>query len=621
MTAVSFIGDLHILPGAVNTGVLVDGGAAVLFDCCDTVTPERLREIGVDRVEMILCTQHRRPNTAGARRFVEQGAELVVPGAERSLVERPGHYWNDPANRWHIYHHQPGPQVPAQGTPVARGVGEGDTITWHGREISVLDTPGATDGSVSYVVDAGDQVVCFAGDAIHAPGMLWDFSSLQKGHDGICDYHGFMGNRQKLIPSLRKLQQAGANILVPSHGEPMENPSGAVDATLRMLDEVHRNYVAISCLNNYFPSLFSDLADDPLRMPRAATHEPPDVIVGHVSTSFVLRSDTGAALLVDAGTPDVTETVRAWISDGRISGVDLCWVTHYHDDHVDHLHEVPGELGCPIGTIDHMVEVIEHPERFWLPCISPNAAPVAELRSDGESWQWHEYTLTAFHFPGQTFYHSGLLVEGQGMKLFFAGDSGSPTGIDDHCCPNRNFLGEGRGFRRCIEIWREHNPDFIFNQHQPLAFSFTDDELDYMDEMLAKREKMFAAALPWPHPDIGTDENWARCYPYEQSAKPGDSITIDVQFTNHADAPIDARVEPVLPDGWTSDLDASVFGITAPPRTVGIVADFVENPDVAASARIDIAANADEGLHVIPFRVWWDGRYLGQFRNGLVRVS
>ena len=330
------------------------------------------------------------------------------------------------------------------------------------------------------------------------------------------------------------------------------------------------------------------MADDPLRMQRAATHEPPEMIVGHVYTSFALRSTTGAALLVDCGSGDVIEKVKEWIADGTISGVDLCWVTHYHDDHVDHLHEVPEALGCPIGTIDHMAEVIEHPERFWLPCISPNAAPVAEPRSDGESWQWHEYTLTAFHFPGQTFYHSGLLVEGNGVKLFFAGDSGSPTGVDDHCCPNRNFLGQGRGFRRCIEIWREHKPDYIFNEHQPLAFSFTDDELDYMDNMLATREGLFAAALPWPHPDFGTDEGWARCYPYEQSAKPGDSITIDVQLTNHADAPISARVEPVLPDRWRWDKGSSTSGVTVPAKTAGIVADFVEDPDVAASASIHV---------------------------------
>ena len=44
-------GELCILEGAVTTGVIVAGKRALLFDCCDSVTAERLAELGVeDRV-------------------------------------------------------------------------------------------------------------------------------------------------------------------------------------------------------------------------------------------------------------------------------------------------------------------------------------------------------------------------------------------------------------------------------------------------------------------------------------------------------------------------------------------------------------------------------------------
>mgnify|MGYP001000288474 CR=1 FL=1 len=83
---------LWVLEGAVNTGMLVVDGHALLVDCCDTVTPARLRGLGVERVDLILCTQHRRPNVAGAYAFVEQGARVMIPAGTRAL--------DNAAKRW-----------------------------------------------------------------------------------------------------------------------------------------------------------------------------------------------------------------------------------------------------------------------------------------------------------------------------------------------------------------------------------------------------------------------------------------------------------------------------------------------------------------------------------------
>ena len=612
--------NLHVFDGAVNTGVLVAGTEAVLFDCCDTVTPERLAALGVERVVMILATQHRRMNTAGARPFLEAGAELVVPAGEQPLFDDVESYWNDDKNRWHLYHHQPGPMVQAASLPVTRAVAEGNVITWQGTEIRVLDTPGATDGSVSYLIELEGTTYCFSGDCIYAPGRVWDFSSLQKKYGRLGDYHGFIGNKEKLIPSLKKLKTSGADVLVPAHGEIMHDPAAAINALLENLDAVWRNYTSISCLNHYFAGIFDDTKDDPLRMKPVPTRKQPTFVTEHVYTSFGVRSETGAFLLIDCGIEKVVDKVQEWLDDGEISEVEGCWITHYHDDHVDGLGVLQERIGCPVLTVDHMAEVIEHPERFFLPCISPVSAPVVR-KHDGETWRWHEFALTAYHFPGQTFYHSGLLVEGHGTSVFFAGDSGSPTGIDDHCCPNRNFLGMGRGFRRCFAIWRRHKPEYIFNEHQTPAFSFTDADLDYMDDILEKREALFADVLPWEHPNFGIDESWVRVYPYEQDAAAGASFRMDVQFTNHASVEITAKAEPVLPEGWTWDTERSTAEITIPAETYGTVDDYVPNPDKAAEVWITPPENTVPGKYIIPFRITWNGRYLGAMRNGIVNVK
>jgi glyoxylase-like metal-dependent hydrolase (beta-lactamase superfamily II) len=347
---------------------------------------------------------------------------------------------------------------------------------------------------------------------------------------------------------------------------------------------------------------------------------PPRHVLRVAFTSFAVVSEHGGALLIDCGDASVVETLKEWIGKGVIAGVDACWVTHYHDDHVDALGALKRAFDCPIICDSRQAEIIQHPTRFFLPCISPHPAPVDRATQDGESWPWREFALTAFHFPGQTYYGGGLLVEGRGARVFFAGDSGSPTGIDDHCPGNRNFLGSDRGFRRCLDLWRRLEPDVILNQHQDRGFRFSGAELDLMGSTLSEREQLFAGVLPWSDPHFGADENWIRAYPYERAVRSGELFWIDVQFTNHGPDAVVASVEPVVPVGWQWQGDRGMATAHIPPRTDGTTDPLAENPDVAARLHIRAAGGAP-GRYVIPIRVTWGDRYLGQFRHAIVGVS
>ena len=218
------------------------------------------------------------------------------------------------------------------------------------------------------------------------------------------------------------------------------------------------------------------------------------------------------------------------IAKGEIRSVECAWVTHYHDDHVDGLGRLHSAFGCPVIVEERQADILSHPERYLLPCISPTALPVNRVVRDGESWRWHEFTLTAFHFPGQTLYHSALLAEGRGMRILFTGDSFSPSGIDDYCPGNRNFLGKGVGYDRCLDIVRRVRPDLIVNAHMPFTMTLSDDQIDHMRRILAEREKLFTSILPWEHPNFGTDVSWARAYPYEQGVFRGGAVTFEARF-------------------------------------------------------------------------------------------
>ena len=132
----------------------------------------------------------------------------------------------------------------------------------------------------------------------------------------------------------------------------------------------------------------------------------------------------------------------------------------------------PASQPVPIYADEHLAEILTHPARFFLPCISPAAAPVAHITHHGESWRWHEFELTALHFPGQTLLPRRSAGARARADVLFGGDSFAPTGLDDYTAGNRNFLGAGLGYRRCLDLLRQYRPDLILNQHQQQAFRF-----------------------------------------------------------------------------------------------------------------------------------------------------
>jgi hypothetical protein len=268
-------------------------------------------------------------------------------------------------------------------------------------------------------------------------------------------------------------------------------------------------------------------------------------------------------------------------------------------------------MGVPIYADGHLAEIVSHPTRFYLPCISPAAAPVAHATTHGETWRWHEFELTALHFPGQTYYHGGLLLRGQGMAVLFCGDSFAPTGLDDYTAGNRNFLGAGRGYRRCIDLIRRHRPDLILNQHQQQAFHFSDEQLDYMEQMLTQRAALLAELLPWDDPNYGTDEGWMRAYPYEVETCPGGACALEVRATNHAAQPLTLAVEAVPPPGW---------GSQAQPPEPFVTGTIQDEWIVHAQVVITIPPETAAGSYPVAFRITWGGRYLGQVCHALVRV-
>lgn len=595
---------LAVYCGPINVGILRDGSKALLIDCGDGRVLPLLRQRGITAVEQILFTHHHRDQACGAAAFVEGGTRLIVPEKERDHFDKVPGYWSNPASRWHIYNQHPHHLMLAEPVPVSGVAGDGQTIRWGPAEIGVLSTPGHTDGSVSYVVRVDGKRFVFCGDAIYDSGQLWELYSLQKG-TMTTDYHGFLGARPRLVKSLMRIKETSLDRLIPSHGRIMAEPGAAIDALVRRLDACYDKYVAISALRHYFPKMFTEYAGRKDHM-TIRPGKPVPACLRHFGTSWVLVSKDKAAFAMDCGAPQVVKRITQLRAQGEIAGVEGLWVTHYHDDHVDAIPEFQKAFDCPCITDRHLAEVITDPLAWRLPCISPNKARVDRSTKDGDSWQWHEFRLTAYHLPGQTLYHSGLFVESGDLRMLFVGDSFTMGGIDDYCAHNRNWLGPGVGFDRCIALIEKLRPTHIFNCHVDKAFDFTPEQCRFMRANLAEREKLYGELFPWDHANYGMDEPWARCYPYQQKAKAGEKIAVDVIVTNHSAVRRTLACRAVPPRAWRGGT-TEWTRVEAAPKT-----------DAQARLTLPVPAGAAPGRYVIPIDIRYADRDLPQFTEAIV---
>ena len=62
---------------------------------------------------------------------------------------------------------------------ITQWVEGGEKLQWPATQIEVLDTPGFTRGSVSYLCEVDGRRIAFTGDLIYGDGQLLDLYSLQ----------------------------------------------------------------------------------------------------------------------------------------------------------------------------------------------------------------------------------------------------------------------------------------------------------------------------------------------------------------------------------------------------------------------------------------------------------
>ncbi|PYV07692.1 MAG: hypothetical protein DMG07_27850, partial [Acidobacteria bacterium] len=237
-----------------------------------------------------------------------------------------------------------------------------------------LDTPGHTDRSLSYLVEAGGKRVAFTGDLIAGPGQLWELWSLQKRFPGMTrDYWGFGGAVEEVKASLDRVLARRPDVLVPSHGVVMTDPPAAVAALKRNLDAFMANYLTTSAWRIYFKAIAPK--EPPMLEPLPEVGYP-KWVRNIASTSKAIVADDRSVFLSDCGHPSAVAEIDRLLRAGEIRSVDGIWITHYHDDHTQEVNTARRRFGARVHVERAMVDIIENPTAYAMPCLFPESIRV-----------------------------------------------------------------------------------------------------------------------------------------------------------------------------------------------------------------------------------------------------
>lgn len=563
----------------------------------------------------IVCHSYNRLYTSAASSI--QGARIYVPKSQIELFTNPEIHWENFSDYWRLMDYNPGHAMCRHGMSIFSALGDQDTLHWQGLSIKTLETPGMENGNLSFVFNLDDKKVCFAGNLLNTDGTIDSLVPMQESTNGLMGYHSMMGTYKLLLSSLERISAEQPDILITSHGRVSFEPQMVIHETMQRLKKAVRAFAFCSSLNHFFPDYDSDVG---IKLDEISTFALPfniirvpnaEVVVRSVkneeyytATSFLIISKTRRGFLIDCGSEAVTDSLQELISNGTITGLDGCYITHYHQDHVEGLPRLQQYFDIPVYADRIFSDILENPERYRLPCLSPISIHGIIPTDTDRALKWSEYILTFSWLPGQTLYHGGLMFLDCNKKIFFCGDSFTPSGFDNYCVYNRNFLGEDEGYSLCLDFLKHEQPDIIVNQHLEEGFTFRKKDFDCLSESLADFKKALGNLLSGPIND-GTDPYAVRTYPF--ICRPDDNgiVNVHVEITNHLDTDAIFTIQPEYFKGSSGPREKTIH---VPGHSSGTILPGYGIPDGFAMFEITCLNNAE--YEPIFFNVYRNNEFL-----------
>ena len=547
---------LYLFHDTCNVYVLCSGHEAVLVDFGSGDVLDHLAGIGVGRVMDVLMTHHHRDQGQGLARAVQAGIRIWVPHTEQDLFHSVDAHWQA-REVYNNYNVRQDRFSLLESVPVAGTLQDYETRPFAAHSMTVIPTPGHTTGSISLLVELNGKRILFSGDLIYGPGKVLNLSATQ------WTYNGAEGVAAGLA-SLLDVQDRQVDLLLPSHGDPIDNPSAAiallVERSWELLQRRQQNSRLFELRERpYQPVLPIGEGPQGQGTPHLLMHR------ASMANMYVLLSESGKALFIDFGYDFVTGiaagsdrasrrpwlyTVPALKAQFGVRTIDVVLPTHYHDDHVAGCNLLRRVEGTRVWAAENFADILEHPARYDLPCLWYDAIPVDRCLPLSQPIPWEEYTLTLHPLPGHTRYAVAVQFEIDGLRFLAAGDQyQGDDGLSwNYVYQNRYAIGD---YAATAELYHRLNPDLILSGHwQPLRV--TPEYLQKIAEDAEALDRLHHEMLP-ETPDLGAEGFIARISPYQVTAAAGETIPFEVEIRNPFPLPEEIALRVVVPQGWVAD--------------------------------------------------------------------
>lgn len=598
--------NLFVAADTCNVYLVRSGDAGLLIDAGSGAIAEVLGNAGVEEVEWILHTHHHRDQCWGTPRLVaELGAKVAVPEYERYYFESAREHW---AGKRIFDNYADGSTFFAPGADIGvdASLDDYETFRWRELEFLVIPAQGHTFGSSALIAEIDGRRVAFTGDLITTGGLVYQLHSLEYDYG---DLVGVIFTMQ----SLQAMKRQELDLILPSHGESIDDPAGDLARLEAKLTDIARLGTAIL--------VGGDAEWMGVPASRALPETPLIEVSEHLlwggpwtcSNFYVILSGTGEAVLVDYGHAheanmhigadrqphEPMRFVVHHLDELRerfgVETIEAVAVTHIHDDHICGIPYLQRHLGVECWALDEVAKVLEDPAGWAsTPCTLSKPIRVQRRLGNGESLRWRDHELT-FHFaPGQTEFHSVISAEIDGRTVAFTGDNYFPGMVDvggklverpTQTTVFRNSFQLAM-HRRCVEVMQEICPDTICPGHGEILEGGPAEIARYAD-YVAQKERAFRSAVAEPA-DQYVDLFWVRLHPYVSEVR-GESIEYTLMVRNNFGrvATFEARLLDPAP-GWEQPKD--FVGIELAPEERGEMTLVLAGPPASLDGRTLVTA-------------------------------
>ena len=556
------------------------------------------------KLTRVICLNYRSSMNGGVALI---DAPIAAPKIFQLHFHDPLGYLADLKNFLMLYKFHPDHDVLENSRHVEWWLEEGSVMDFEGIKLRFMEMQGDTDGELACMIEDNINVgVC--GDMICDDGKI-PYLFRAPGRDN--EYMRYLGRWKDIIASLKKLDRCEK--IIPARGLALDQK--AMATFNKRLEAVFDNYLYTSSAVWHAHSLQKRKLTDKPTMPFAQEIDMPENFIQTVASVLII-SKSGRGFIIDCGMKETMDKLDELTSSGRLKGIDGCFVTHYHNDHTDLLNQLAEKYRCKVMTTKEVAHVLDDVYQYRIPCM-PYLNVKTEVLPEGYTWAWEEYTFSAFFLPGQTLYHAALFADDGQTRFLFVGDSFSPSGMDNYCPLNRNFVEGNRGFNRCVDLIEQLKPTAIIAQHRTKPFVYTPTTLAYLRQGLAERLPLLREFTPWSAPEVALDPQWLRIYPYYNYVARGETCMLQLQVTSHWTKNARLTVKFTATEGITPPQDVTI-------DLSGLTSGFCTSdqaPDRSQNLLITVPPDFPKDSFAIGCHAFVDGQYWGEMSKGVFVIK